>query len=80
MMNEQLEELIKHATRARGPNKDAEFDKEYFAELIVAECAKACRAEADYYRKYIDDSEHEYYKAQALDRIGVVISNMFFGD
>ena len=38
-MNEQIEKLATQATRPRGPNKPAEFDKEYFAKLIVKECA-----------------------------------------
>lgn len=41
-MNERITLLAKQATRPRGPNKPAEFDKEYFARLIVQECAAQC--------------------------------------
>jgi hypothetical protein len=34
-----IEKLVKQATRPRGPNKPAELDTDYLAELIVQECA-----------------------------------------
>ena len=39
-MNERIKELIKQATTVwySGPGEIEEFDKEKFAELIVAEC------------------------------------------
>lgn len=43
-MNDRIDELIAQATRPRGPNKPAEFDKRYFAELIIEECARVARA------------------------------------
>lgn len=42
-MNERLVELIDQSTWHKGPNGDTEFDKEYFAKLIVAECSEMVR-------------------------------------
>jgi hypothetical protein len=38
-MNKRIKKLVKQATRPRGPNKPAELDTDYLAELIVQECA-----------------------------------------
>jgi hypothetical protein len=38
-MNKRIKKLVKQATRPRGPNKPAELDTNYLAELIVQECA-----------------------------------------
>lgn len=42
-MNDRIDELIAQATRPRGPTKPAEFDKRYFAELIIEECTEVIR-------------------------------------
>ena len=42
-MNDRIDELMAQATLHGEPTKPAEFDKGYFAELIISECATVYR-------------------------------------
>ena len=39
-MNERIQEIAKQATECYGNGQERTFDKEKFAELIIAECIK----------------------------------------
>lgn len=60
-MNERITLLVKQATKPRGPNKPAEFDKEYFARLIVRECASI-----DFYKLAHIGTEDDYRVTQVI--------------
>jgi len=46
-MNDRIRELVKQATECYGNGQERTFDKEKFAELIVAECAGFLRDTLD---------------------------------
>ncbi len=79
-MNERIKELIEQAT-IRGeeylPGNDGHptptfyFDKEKFAELIVRECAKVCKAQSTYDPIVLPYKPSEQFEKAIREHFGV---------
>jgi hypothetical protein len=75
-MNERIQELIKQASyniiETNGaPIISNEFNKEKFAELIVRECAKVCKAQSTYDPIVLPYKPSEQFEKAILEHFGV---------
>ncbi len=77
-MNERIQELARQAGWTEGyyesddgPFIEPEFNKEKFAELIVRECVKVCKAQSTYDPIVLPYKPSEQFEKAILEHFGV---------